>query len=402
MSDNLPAVSHHSELGASKSYRWLNCPGSVALTREMDSKRGPEAQLGTNAHSVGELCLRNGDDPMDFIGHGLITQESGGEMFSVDRDMALAVKVYVDEVRRIKESAPDDAFMLIEHQFDLAHLGHPEMFGRNDVCIGVLFGDLWVIDYKHGAGIPVEAAGNPQLRYYGLGALPLGNFENIHNMVIQPRCEHRDGPIRCETMPVEELEAWGQDVLLRGAEATKEPNAPLCTGEWCQKTFCPARPTCPAYYDLTVSVAAEAFALPKPEMLSPAKLREILEKAPLIKSFLESVTNYARTALEDGRISSEDLGHKLVHGRASRSWTDEKAAEEVLESLLGDEAFTPRKLLSPNKAEKLLGGAAAKDLVASMVTKTRGVSMVPNGDKRKAINPPAALAFDAFNEGSEE
>ena len=58
----------HSELGASSCERWWNCPGSVAASRGMPNRSSPAAELGTAAHEVAELCLRNGQDALEYVG----------------------------------------------------------------------------------------------------------------------------------------------------------------------------------------------------------------------------------------------------------------------------------------------------------------------------------------------
>jgi hypothetical protein len=70
---------------------------------------------------------------------------------------------------------------------------------------------ITVCDFKYGKNVAVEVEQNPQLIYYGLGAIfremkaqkkkDLVKFiqdNNVHVrlMIVQPRAEHEDGPVR--------------------------------------------------------------------------------------------------------------------------------------------------------------------------------------------------------------
>ena len=103
--------------------------------------------------------------------------------------------------------------------------------------------------------------------------------------------------------------------------------------------------------------------------------------------------SHVRTLLENGLALPDELGYKLVAGKASRKWKSEEEATTLLQALLSDpdEAYAPRKLLSPAQAEKLLKGPAKKAL-EEVVEVSRGVSLAPLSDKREAI-VPAIAAF---------
>jgi hypothetical protein len=79
-------------------------------------------------------------------------------------------------------------------------------------------------------------------------------------------------------------------------------------------------------------------------------------------------------------------GFKLVAGRSSRDWADEK---KVIE-LLGDQAFGPRKLISPAQAEKL---KLSVDL-EPFIRKTSGSPiLVPETSKKLQIASSAESDF---------
>lgn len=159
----------HAILGASSSKRWMNCPGSVRATR--DIPQGPSskyAEQGTAAHTLGEWCLEKDVDPKEFQGEIITTEE--GNKFVVDNDMIEAVRVYY---RTVKDEALKQGLQVsdiqLEARFNLEWL-HKGMFGTNDASFAVPFGDLYIYDYKHGAGVSVDAIDNTQMVYYAIGA----------------------------------------------------------------------------------------------------------------------------------------------------------------------------------------------------------------------------------------
>jgi hypothetical protein len=378
-------MTQHSRLGASGSARWIACPGSVALCAGIPSTTSDYAREGTAAHALAERCLRERSNPGAFLGHII-------DGYAVTDEMVEAVHLYIGTVLADLATAHHASLLVVEHRFDLSRYGRPDMFGTADAVIIEPFGKIRVYDFKYGQGVAVEALANPQMLYYGLGAESLAPCELVELVIVQPRAHHHDGPVRRCEMPVEDLLAWGRDVLLPAAEATALPGAPLCPGPHCRKTFCPAMAVCPAQRETALALAAEVFAprpqpLPSPTALTPANLREILVKADLVEAWFAACREHVRAGLENGMVKAEEVGHKLVAGRASRKWQDEAQAEAALVALVGDAAFT-KKLVSPAQATKLIKGEALPP-----ITETRGVQLAPLSDTRAAINP-ASLVFE--------
>lgn len=54
----MPTPKNHAVLSASSAHRWLNCPGSVSLTKDMPDTKSEYAEEGRLAHAVAELKLR--------------------------------------------------------------------------------------------------------------------------------------------------------------------------------------------------------------------------------------------------------------------------------------------------------------------------------------------------------
>lgn len=216
----------HSKIGASSMSRWSKCPGSVRLSDGIPSTTSIYAAEGTLAHEMAEKWLRSGSvsAPPDC-----------------SHEMAQNISVYVDFVRREKR----DDVLFLEHKFDLSRL-HPGLFGTADAVIYDSANKiLKVIDLKYGAGVPVEAVGNVQLQYYGLGAMLSLGFvvKEIQLTIVQPRCDHPDGPIRTWDFDAVRMIDFMAD-LMEAAMRTEKEDAPLFAGSHCK--FCPAAAICPS------------------------------------------------------------------------------------------------------------------------------------------------------------
>lgn len=235
----------HSKYSASGSERWLECPGSVALSEIAPPEpQGKAAGEGTLAHTCLETIMKNAHRlpqvlamlyksfPSDMVNHGLAT------------------------FKHIRNLVPLTAELLCETEVRLDFV-EPGMFGTTDAAIVDLFGVLWVIDYKYGVRL-VDPAHNTQMIYYGLGIAHKYdfNFSSIRLAVAQPRAPHRLGFFRTWDMGVKELMDW-ELKFKTGVEACKDPFAALNPGRWC--FFCKAQSICPAINEKQYEKAQNVF-----------------------------------------------------------------------------------------------------------------------------------------------
>lgn len=236
----------HAKYSASGSERWLNCPASIALSEKAPpSVDSIYAMEGTEAHECLEFIMRNADKksasvmrvlngkyPDTMIHHGLTT------------------------FARIQQEAKGNP-ILCETRVDLSFV-EPGMFGTVDAAIVELFGTLWVIDYKYGAGRQVEPEENTQMIYYALGIAHKYNFnfEKVRLAIAQPRIISKRGYFRTWDIEIPELVAW-TDRFKKGVAECKDPFASLKVGRWC--FFCPASSICPAVSDQQYDEAQADF-----------------------------------------------------------------------------------------------------------------------------------------------
>jgi len=377
----------------------MSCPGSLRMIEQAPpALPSPHAQEGTAAHALAELSLRRGLPPETWVGATL-------EGVEITHSMAEHVRVFVDYCR---DRMGGDLRHWIEAQFNLAPLNPPgPMFGTADfVSYNPVDNSLEVVDLKFGQGVYVDAVGNPQLRYYALGALmllPKGKRpDTIFLTIVQPRLG--DPPIRSEVITRDELRAFAKE-LLDAARATQAPDAPLVAGDHCR--FCPAAAICPEYARAAQAVAQVEFDAvplapedlpPAPETLPDDLFAEMLSKLDILENWIVAMRRAAHYKLTHGQKVE---GMKLVAKRATRRWRDEDEARQWLRAEgYSDDEIQKTKLLSPHQIEKLVGRRnLPADLVESV---SSGYAVVPESDPRPAAQVTAGEEFPALPSGGDE
>jgi hypothetical protein len=390
-------LKQHSELGASKAERWMQCPGSVNAERDLPNTRSEYAIEGTAAHTLAEKALRKNLDAAVWLDTEIDVE---GTSVTVTEEMAEAVQVYLDYVRTLIPTGLDKGGSQpewgIEEQFDLAPLNPPEpMFGTADFWQwSPEIRYLEVVDYKHGSGVFVQVEGNPQFLYYALGAVVKLNKKpkRIRVTVVQPR--GAGDPVRSWEFDWETLVAFKRHLFDR-AQLTQAVDAPRSAGAHCR--FCKATATCPEQRNVAIAVAQSEFdvepeyAPPAPDTLTDDQISLVLTKAPLVEDWIKAVRAYVSSKLDRGESVP---GWKLVPKRATRKWSDEEIAEECLHSVLGTNAYT-RKLRSPAQAEAALKEAKLKlDITSLVIKQSSGTNLVPADDPRPALTPSAQDDFE--------
>lgn len=381
----------HSPLGASAAERWMNCPGSVALLKNLNLPPSDEPDYraeGTQAHALLEWCLRapGGADAWEAA-----DLTHNGKPYT--SEMMDSVQVFLDTVRKhkyeeewIEQRIDDPEF----HELFYGQLDHGGLRVSQDVPAnqqGAL--TLDINDYKHGMGVVVEVWHNPQIMYYAYGKLRQLWKQGIRPdlvrlRIIQPRAFHPDGPVRTWVVDADVIKSWAENTLLPAMKRTDTDPA-LWPGEHCR--FCPAKLVCPIMHAL-VGAAVDAADS------GPVVWDDVLadQTYPLIKA----LDSFVKAVKEDvlGRLSrGVSMAHvKLVHMKGNRVFRE--GAESVLKNRLpvGD-IYTAPELKSPAQIEAL--GGVAKDLVKEYAyTPETGLTVALMTDKRPAI--PASKAKEAF------
>lgn len=360
---------HSRYFSPSSMARRIGCTASAAMEDGREDTPSEFAQWGTAAHAICELCAggKATTEPRGLL-HQIV------EGVQVTEEMVTACDTALAHMREFTGGRPVET----EKRVSFEYAGHPEMFGTADVVRDEPFKELFIFDYKFGAGVAVAVENNPALMSYALmcaGPL-LSTYEWIHLGISQPRIS---GRLQRFSIRPSALAAWRDETLLPTIEAIKTgktsfgPSVDNCR-------FCKAVHICPAYTSEALAVAQADFAgvIQEPS-LTPELVQQIYPQLPLLADFVKRVEAMAMEMANQGRLA----GFKLVAGRGSRAWRDETAVQELLQEM-GADPFE-RKLLSPAKAEKL--GKEFKEAIIPYVAKIAGKpTIAPENDRRRAIS----------------
>jgi hypothetical protein len=402
-------------IGGSSAERILNCYGSPRLCAAAPPEEETAfAGEGTVAHKLGEVCLVNGFNAEDLVGRFI---DVDGQQCEVTPEHA-EVQAYVDHVRKHfcdKHGQTDlvRASTLRIEQLVSLEFFDPQLAGTCDCWVydpDTL--TLHVFDYKHGMGVPVEIENNPQLKFYGLGAMLALDYGITHVVlhVVQPRCEHPDGPVRSWPTTPEALLAFGFE-LQAALEESRKPDAPLKAGEkWCQ--FCAARFTCPALKAIADEAADceqyDALLAATGGALDSDELGKRMGLLDTLSVWINATRRYGWSEAQRGRIPT---GHKLVRIRGRMRFKDTPAAlKHAAErfKLPPDKLFKgddfKRSPLTPRQLQKLIKpdrAAEFEEFLAEYTTTNKSLALVPLSDKREAVEPDVLTDFaDLFEEES--
>ncbi len=246
----------HSIIPMSSAGRRVQCPASAVLELMHPEAEDKEAsRQGTAAHELIPAMIhgfaRGGTgvpDRDETIG----TTAANGVAHSADTfDGAMTCALDVQRVMR--ETAVFGGDYLQVEQPVTAPRIHPQSWGTPDVWLfDQRGGRLYVWDYKHGHR-PVEVVENWQLVEYGAGILEqiTGDkgvgLEDQHIeivfTIVQPRAQHRDGPIRRWTVKASDLRPL-TNIAADAEHKALSAEPPMQTGPECLD--CKARHVCTA------------------------------------------------------------------------------------------------------------------------------------------------------------
>lgn len=370
----------HSPLGGSGASRWINCPGSVRLSKGIEQGSSVYAAEGSVAHALAEGALNR---------KGLIYKvgevvEYGGHKIKVNQEMYKHVGEYEDYIRLRKGN---DGEMWVEHRFAVPKL-HPAWFGTADCVIyKPTESRVIIIDFKYGAGVLVEPD-SPQLSYYAIGALmSLGlKAKTVQLVIYQPRASN--GPVR--SIEREVVDLFDDLANFRGAMvATEHPDAPLQAGSWCR--WCPAAASCPEQEALRDIAVNEQFDVID-DSTSDGRLGEYLRIAPIVENWAKRVRE---VAYERARSGEKIDGYKLVRKLKNNTFrhdldstlatlTETAKAEGV--DIDTDEFLKARSLKTPNQVSEVLKSHKVPlDVMKELAHRPEGdLVLVPDSNPRPA------------------
>lgn len=408
----------HAQLGPSGADRWMDCLGSVILTKDLPDTSSRYADEGTDAHELGAYCLEEGVDAAILVGRAL---PSGNP---VNEDMAVIVqKGYVDPVRIYATGGS----LTVETRVPIGHLtGEAGAEGTADAIVIREDRELIVIDLKYGMGVEVSPENNRQLMMYALGAIALHDLQEevdtIRLVICQPRIGNGDP--KEWVVSYHDLQLFAREVERAGtqiqaglkmfAEHGVHTLPFKVTEKGCR--FCKAKGTCPTLASHVQGMAVVGFEnLDKigndPARIVAAKadgrLGEWMDQVGVVELWIKGVRAAVETALLAGHdVVGSEGPYKLVQGRkGARKWTDPAATESLFKQFrLKTEEMYDFTLISPTTAEKLLKKEHPRQWgkTVELVTQSDGaVSVAPATDKRPAVVKTGSTEGFEVQDGSD-
>jgi hypothetical protein len=380
-------MAKHALLSASGAHRWLECTPSAQLELQFPQSTSEYAEEGTVAHELCELTARYWLDEISEAEYENRRDElAKGKYYNAEmQECANDYAKFVAEKTAAARETCEDAFTALEVRVDFSKYVK-DGFGTGD-CIIVSDNVLEIIDFKYGKGVRVEAAGNPQMKLYALGAYleynTLFDIDSVRMTIFQPRLS---GVQSSDEITVKELLEWAEKYVKPRAKLAYKGEGEFAPSEEVCK-FCRAKAQCKARADKNLKLFDEA---PDVLLLTPEDAGKILEQAGDIQSWLADLESLVSSTLLAGQPVE---GWKMVEGRSNRRFADELKVVAAMKAAGYDESLLyERKLITLTQMEKDFGKKAVAETLGELIVKPQGKpTLAPAKDKRPEFRPEEQL-----------
>jgi len=397
----------HALLAPSAADRWMTCPGSVALSKNLPDIESEYSVEGTDHHEVAAYCLEEQKDAKPLIG---MAMPSGAIL---TEENALYVQQYVDLVRAYAETVKGN--IKVEERVPLHWLtNEADAYGTSDAVIVSEDTELIVMDLKFGMGVKVDADHNAQLQIYALGVIQKNDLWEFVKTVRLVICQPRLGHVSEWVVTVDALRAFAAEVRRQAHViwATSEHDEPVYRPSEKACRFCRAKAICPALRATVEHSMTDGF-----EMIDnggillphPPPTGELLALAMNKVELVEEWCRAVRAEVERRLLRAEPVpGYKLVQGKkGTRKWNDEKALVEFFKRwrMKKDQMYT-FSLLSPAQYEKKYAKSYPERWVRLQPVISQspgGPSVAPESDPRPVYEVAAPLdGFERVTNSAED
>ena len=318
----------HARLSASRTDRFMQCPGSYRLESLMPYEpAGEAAAIGTAIHELSEIILRGGAIPT-----------------GTDPDHLSMAQGYANFVNTLVEN-PRKKMIEVNLDEGLQSL-HPALGGTADAVL-VDGNHLHVIDLKTGR-VAVEAQDNKQLLTYALGAmrqLKAPDTIECTMHIYQPRVGHSKWTVSGNYLNLHGKRLVEAAELALSGDAPTNPSPDACR-------YCKAKTICPSMREKVQETARSDF------LADTTVTPEMLDDAALVAAWADAVQSAAKEQLANGKSIQ---GWTMRVGRKTKFWKDEALVQEAFKDLL-----IAWELKSPSAVLKL-GVEVSEDLVGEKV-----------------------------------
>lgn len=358
-------------LRPSSSARWFHCTPSAAAEANVEDADTDFKLEGTLAHALAAKKLKEkmGED----------TSALDKEIAELkDRYYSQEMQEHVDDyVRFVTDLAGEGSPLNVEIPLTFSPY-IPGGEGTADAVI--IYGDtLHIVDLKYGRGVKVSAEGNTQMLIYALGAYDLyevfGDIRRVRMTIYQPRLRNT----ATSEISVDELLAWGQEMLQPLAAVAARGLGARKAGKWCK--FCKVKADC-------VTLALESqrrwFENPDSEKLT---IKDLADLKPYLKDIQEWATSIDERALDLAMKGTKIPGHKLVPGRSTRKILDTAGAAAALTGAGVQDIYKPQELKTLTALEKEVGKKRLGEILGELITRKEGApTLVAESDIRRPLS----------------
>ena len=345
----------HARLSPSSAHRWTRCPGSIREEAKYPDNQSQASLSGTYSHELLQFTLGNDTCPTKWIGEHLLAIG-----LIVDEERAHRVKIAYDYIISlldfIKSNIGGKIDFSVEQKVNSEKVTkRHDLFGTIDAHI--LYGNRCeIIDYKDGYA-PVQVENNEQLELYAICCLAdHPELEHFRLTIIQPRVADIGLPVISHWDVTREYLIKRTKDYIRYAQLTDKDDALLIPGET-QCKYCKAKGSCSAFSEYVLSnleypEGGKEAQYSQAGSLSNDKIYEIIKNTPMIREFLEAVSEEAiRRMNSDNPITGLTLSKSKKH----KIWSlpEEDMSNRLLKMGIPKAHIYEKKIISPSKAVKL-------------------------------------------------
>lgn len=365
---------YHAYLPPSGAGVWERCaaaPGMWAMYPERGGDKAA-AEEGTAAHWVfAEMFVGRFPAPGEVAPNGV----------TVTEEMLEGAAMFVETVY----AANRGAALHVEKRVDIPSV-HPLNWGTPDVwCYDPVSRVIHVFDYKFGHGF-VDVFENWQLIDYAAGivdALDLDGLAEQHTRIaftiVQPRCYHRDGPVRTWSVVASDLRPY-VNKLRAAAERVMSLNPPATVNDGCK--HCTGRHACEAL-QRTAYEAAELSLVSLPDEMTPEARALELRTLRRALARLEARVSGLEDSVHDDLARGEPVPFFGLEQSVGRlAWTVPREQVEILGRMLAVDLTKPGVLTPSQAKEKLKKSGFDPAILAEYADNPRGaMKLVPVDSK---------------------